>query len=222
MFAKRVIEPELLDHLPAADARRNLADLVRINEHFGGHSTIRRVLATVLPRDGQFTLLDVGAASGDTARLVARLYPEAHVTSFDYNETNLGAAPAPKVIGDAFHMPFARESFDYVFCSSFLHHFSDERVIELLRSFYMIARRAVVVCDLERHIAPWVFLPLTKWLYGWGRVTVHDGVISVRAAFRAEELAGAARRAGIEVAAVRRHRPAFRVSLVARKDRGAR
>ena len=42
VFAKRLIKPELLDHAPPEEARPNLADLVRINSNFGGHSTIRK------------------------------------------------------------------------------------------------------------------------------------------------------------------------------------
>ena len=207
-----------MDHLPPEDARRNLADLVRINQNFGGHSVIREALARVVDTNVHFRLLDIGAASGDTARLIRRLYSRASVTSLDCNFTNLAAAPQPKLIADAFALPFGEDSFDYVFCSLFLHHFTDEKVTLLLRTFHGIARQAVVVCDLERHILPYCFLPATKLLFQWGDVAVHDGKISVRAAFRAEELRQLSRLAGIENAEVRVHRPAFRLSLIARKS----
>jgi ubiquinone/menaquinone biosynthesis C-methylase UbiE len=135
----------------------------------------------------------------------------------DQNEVNLSAAPPPKLIADAFQLPFGDESFDFVFSSLFLHHFEDSQVVALLRTFYAVARRAVLVCDLERHILPYLFLPATKYLFGWRRVTVHDGVISVRASFRANELLSLSRQAGIEGAEIRTYRPAFRISLVALK-----
>ncbi|MFL6353066.1 MAG: methyltransferase domain-containing protein [Bryobacteraceae bacterium] len=217
MFSKRLIKPELLDHAPPDEARLNLADLVRINRNFGGHGTIRKLLAQVVANDDQFTLLDVGAASGDTARLLQRLYPRASVTSLDYNSVNLEAAPAPKLIANAFELPFLPRRFDYVLSSLFLHHFSDEQVVGLLRSFYGVARRALLVCDLERHVVSYYFLPLTKWFFGWQRITLHDGPISVRAAFRSDELMALASRAGIPDARVSVHRPAFRLSLIAEK-----
>jgi len=207
-----------MDHLPPPEARENLADLVRINARFGGHSVIRKALGAVAGRDESFTLLDVGSASGDAARRIQQEFPGARVTSLDCNVTNLENAPYPKVLGDAFGLPFLPGSFDYVFSSLFLHHFEDARVIELLRSFYSVARRGVVMCDLERHILPYLFLPATKHLFGWRRVTVHDGVISVRASFRRHELAELGRKAGIQSASVRAHRPAFRISFVARKN----
>ncbi len=217
LFSKRFIEPELLDHLPAEEARPNLADLVRINRRFGGHSVIRKTLGRVAEPNDEFTVLDVGAASGDTARFIAELYPRASVTSLDYNFVNLEAAPRPKVIANAFDLPFRAGSFDYVMSSLFLHHFTDEQVVALLHDFYGIARRALLVCDLERHVVPYWFLPATKRLFGWKKITVHDGRISVRAAFRMRELLALSKQAGIEKAEGAVHRPAFRIALVARK-----
>ena len=217
MFSKRFIEPELLDHAPAEEARENLADLVKINSRFGGHSVIRRTLARAIQPNEQFTLLDIGAASGDTARVIQQAYPGARITSLDYNLTNSALAPFPKLIADAFALPFAKGSFDYVLCSLFLHHFEDAKVVELLRAFYGVARKALLVCDLERHVLPYLFLPATKPFFSWKRITLHDGPISVRAAFRLDELKSLASQAGLANAEVQAYRPAFRLSLVARK-----
>ena len=218
MFWKRLIQPELLDHVPPELARPNLADLVRVNRYFGGHSVIRKTLAHVMRNQDSFTLLDVGAASGDTARLIQQLYPRATVTNLDYNRTNLDAAPHPKVIANAFAFPFLPESFDYVLSSLFLHHFTNEEVVKLLSSFYSLAKRALLVCDLERHIIPYCFLPITRSLLGWNQITVHDGKISVRASFRADELLHLSKMAGLKNAKVEVHRPAFRISMVAVKE----
>lgn len=217
MFSHRSIQPELLDHATPDEARRNLADLVRINRHFGGHSVLRRTLAAVADPHDRFTLLDVGAASGDAARLIQQLYPLASITNLDYSRVNLSAAPPPKVVGDAFNLPFLSGAFDYVLCSLFLHHFTENRAALLLRAFYALARRALLVCDLERHILPYCFLPATKLLFGWQRITLHDGPISVRASFRPDEIARLLKSAGIEGAEVNVHRPAFRIAVIARK-----
>ncbi len=218
MFAKRLIKPELLDYAPEEEARRNLADLVRINRRFGGHSSLRKLVAQVAGPADRFTLLDVGAASGDTARLLRGLYPYARITNLDYNPVNLSEAPPQKVLANAFELPFVAESFDYVLCSLFLHHFPDDQITALLRSFYAVAQRALLVCDLERHVLSYCFLPATKWIFGWQRITLHDGPVSVRAAFKPDELLALAKRAGIEGARVWAHRPAFRLSLLATKN----
>ncbi len=206
-----------MDHAPPAEAKSTLADLVRINQKFGGHSVLRRTLAQVVRAGEKFTLLDVGAASGDSAALIRKDFPAAVVTSLDYNWVNLGNAPPPKLIADAFQLPFPDASFDYVLSTLFLHHFQDEQVITLLRSFYGIARRALVICDLERHVLPYLFLRLTKPVFGWGRITVHDGLISIRASFRRKELLEMGRAAGIPDPRVQSYRPAFRLAMVAAK-----
>jgi hypothetical protein len=217
VFRNRFIEPELLDHADPQDARANLLDLVRLNQRFGGYSTARKVLAQVARPQDEFTLLDVGAASGDTGRFLKLAYPNAKITSLDYNQVNAEAAPDPKVIADAFALPFAAESFDYVFSSLFLHHFANEQVVELLRGFNFVARRAVLITDLERHFLPYWFLPATRPVMHWSSITVHDGCISVRAAFTRAELTQLAQEAGLSSINVEVHRPAFRLSLVAQK-----
>ncbi len=217
MFRERSLEPELLDHADPAEARCNLADLVRINRKFGGHSAVRKTFERVAGKNESFTLVDIGAASGDTARLIRQMYPGAAVTSLDYNLVNLEQAPQPKVIADAFRLPLRAESFDYVFCSSFLHHFQNDQVVELLRNFYAVARRALLVVDLERHVLPYWFLRASQPFYKWGRISVHDGRISVRASFQRRELMTLAAQAGLGHADVKRYRPAFRLSLVAEK-----
>jgi ubiquinone/menaquinone biosynthesis C-methylase UbiE len=218
MFKQRVIEPELLDHVPPEEARPNLADLVRINRMLGGHHVLRRTLRSISSNQGAPTFLDVGAASGDSAGIIRERFPESIVTSLDYNPTNIEKAPHPKLLGNAFELPFERESFDYVLCSLFLHHFQNSEVIELLRCFYSMARKGVIVCDLERHILPYLFLPATKFLFGWNRITVHDGLKSVRAAFRADELTRLAKAAGMTNVQTQVHRPAFRLSLIGFKE----
>lgn len=209
----RVLKPELLDTLPEGQERASLADLVRINRGWGGHSSLRRLLQmAALPR--AFSLLDVGAASGDLAEFVRALHPEARLTLLDYRRSHLRAACGDRLVADAFRLPFAPRSFDYVFCSLFLHHFSDSEIVELLASFGRVAARAVLVLDLERHPIPYYFMKWSRPLLGWDPVTVHDGTISVEAAFKAPELEALARRAGLRNVRSAVWRPAFRIGLV--------
>jgi SAM-dependent methyltransferase len=212
-LGKRLILPELLDTLPPEQARASLQDLVRINRRWGGHSTLRRLLRESVPDSGEFSVLDVGAASGDMGACIRRWYPSASVTSLDYVATHLTGAGS-KVAGNAFQLPFRSASFDYVFCSLFLHHFPDDKVVELLRHFGAVARKAVLVIDLERNPIPYYFMAWSRPLLGWDPVTVHDGAISVEAAFRRRELEDLARQAGLHNPRARVFRPAFRIALI--------
>jgi SAM-dependent methyltransferase len=212
-----VIKPELLDHCEPALARPNLADLVRINQRFGGHAAIRYMMKQVARPIDTFSVLDVGAASGDTAKVILDNYPNATVTSLDRNATNLAAAPHPKLLADAFALPFSSNSFDFVLCSLFLHHFTNEEVKALLRGFFLVARRALLVADLERRWLPYAFMKMAKPIFQWNHVTVHDGLRSIRASFRVGELSALAQEAGLPEIRVKVHRPAFRITLIASK-----
>lgn len=214
-LGKRLILPEILDSLPPDQARASLQDLVRINRRWGGHSTLRHLLQENVPDSQPFSVLDVGAASGDMGACIQRWYPAAKVTSLDYVESHLGSSPERRVAGDAFRLPFRPGSFDYVFCSLFLHHFQDKDVVRLLRGFGEVARKAVLVIDLERNPIPYYFIAWSRPLLGWDPVTVHDGAISVEAAFHRKELEDLAREAGLRNPRARVFRPAFRIGLAA-------
>jgi len=211
----RVLKPEILDTLPPEEARASLADLVRVNKYWGGHSTLRKLVDRVIPPGEAFTLLDVGAASGDMGRALREMRPLARVTSLDYIESHLAAGTGDRVAGNAFALPFAAGSFDYVFSSLFLHHFTDDQVVELLAEAGRVARKQVLVIDLWRHPVPYYFISQTRWLFGWHPVTVYDGAISVEAAFRPRELTDLARRAGLAAPEARTFVPAFRIALAA-------
>jgi hypothetical protein len=146
---------------------------------------------------------------------IRRLHPQAVVTSLDHRACHLKDAKPPKVAGDAFQLPFRPGSFDFVFSSLFLHHFTDAQVMDLFTGFRGLARRAVVAIDLDRGPLAPTFLASTKWLFGWHDITVHDGKLSFDAAFKAKELLSLARAAGLAQARVRVHRPWARLSLVA-------
>ncbi len=215
-FRERVIEPEWLDRVGAEEARDSLADLVRLNRNWGGYSSLARLLNSAGTPADRFSVLDVGAASGDMGRQIQRLRPGAVVTSLDYVAHHLDAAPLPKVVGDAFHLPFSGSAFDYVFSSLFLHHFTNTEVVQLLQGFRAVARRGVLIVDLERRTIPYYFLTATRWLLRWDALTVHDGPISVAAGFRAQEMHALATAAGFRDVEVRTHGVAYRVTLRAR------
>lgn len=161
-------------------------------------------------------MLDVGAGSGDAAKVVHNAYPNSRVLSLDYRLHHVAGAPGGRVLADAFSLPFPDRSFDIVYCGLFLHHFENDAAVLLLRSFGRVARGFVIVNDLERHLLAYYFLPATRWIFGWDALTLHDGPVSVQAAFTAAELESLGRAAELKDPLVRTHRPAFRLCLVAK------
>jgi ubiquinone/menaquinone biosynthesis C-methylase UbiE len=214
-FRTRVIEPEILDKLPPEAARASLADLVRLNRGFGGHSAARHAIAPFVGRDESFSVLDVGAASGDMGDAIRAGYPGSQITSLDYVYSHLERAPFPKVAGNAFRLPFRDSAFDVAFSSLFLHHFPNEQIVEILMEMRRVSRRGVAIVDLHRHPLAYYFVPATRWLFGWDPVTVHDAKASVAAAFIPEDLASLAIQAGLSNPTARSHGLSFRLTLSA-------
>lgn len=214
----RIIRPEILDELPLEAKRGSLADLDRLNQQ-SGVRPLRHLMSRAVGPDEVFTMLDIGAASGFLGRYVRSLYHNAVVTSLDRRPEHLLPAEPPRVVADAFQLPFAAGAHDFVFSSLFLHHFSDEAVVRLLAEMRRVARRGVLILDLYRHPIPYYFVAATKWFYGWDPITAHDAPISVEAAFRPAELQQLALRAGLVEPEVHSYGWSFRVSLFGRVSR---
>ncbi len=204
------------------EIQQSFDDLWRINRWLGGVSGCLRLLDRYFARRGsrRARILDVG--SGDS-RLVAHLQSElarrnrsVEFVALDRRLSHLrngnrSLGKLSRVAADAFDCPFGENSFDVVLCNLFLHHFSGDEAVELLRRFAGMASEAVLINDLERHRLPYVFIRLA-WPFARSRITRHDGAASVRQAYTKDELATLAGRAGFASFEVERM-PAFRLGL---------
>ncbi len=212
--------PELLDAAAtrSAEVAQSLDDLRRFNRWLGGTSVLLGLLGGEVRRARveSFSFLDVGAGSGDLAAAVAARHPQARIVVSDLKPYHLPGNGTPAVAAAAHALPFSDASFDYVAASLLLHQLPDAEAIAALAGFGRLARRAVLINDLERHWFPLAFLSLAAPVFSRSPLTRHDAPASVRQAFRPEELGALALAAGFSDFAVRRHRPWFRLSLVAR------
>ena len=205
-------EPELMDRPQpvSAELEIDLENLVGINRNFGSHRLIRWFLRRWLRPGGNYRVLDLCTASGDIPRLMvdwarARKISLA-VTAVDFQPATLEIARRrseayPEITfveGDARTPPGEAGSYDFVFCSLALHHFSEEDAVRVLRRSRELAHVGVVVADLERswQAVAGVWL-MTAALYR-EPMTKYDARVSVRRAFTFAELAALARNAGWE------------------------
>jgi len=91
------------------------------------------------------------------------------------------------VRGDGMAPPFHAASFDFVLASQLLHHFSEEQIIQLLRIWSPLARRAIIVSDLVRHPLAYYGIRLLTKLFTRNAMTRTDAPLSVARAFTLAE-----------------------------------
>jgi ubiquinone/menaquinone biosynthesis C-methylase UbiE len=221
---QRVTSTEFLDDDlgTPAEIARSFDDLWHINRWLGGVSTNMHLLKKFFARTGQQSarILEVGA--GDS-RLAGRLrlglkrrHVSAEFVVLDRrashlligNPSSMGLQP---VVADVFNLPFAEETFDVVMCNLFFHHFSGGAARDLLRRLAAVARKAVIVNDLERHALAHFFIRI-GYPFARSRITRHDGPASVRQAYTKGELRNLAQEAGFREFEVERLIP-FRLGL---------
>lgn len=102
-------------------------------------------------------------------------------------------------------LPFADDTFDVVVSTLTLHHLDESGATLMLAEMGRVARRRVVVWDLERTLHGLAGAALLAWTL-WRRdpLVRHDAPLSVRRAYRKSEILDMAQKAGLGAPRVRR------------------
>jgi SAM-dependent methyltransferase len=218
----RATDPESLDlGVPEAEAIRSLRDIRRVNRWLGGRRSLLRAIRPFLGNGGR--ILDVGCGSADLpAAVVARSAGRVTAVGVDLKALHLRQAPATvlRTVADVRALPFAPRSFEVVTASLFLHHFDGPEVACVLAALFRLARRALIVNDLHRAVVPWIFARSVFPFVFESQVSVDDGLLSIRRAFRPHELRRAFAEAAIPRVRIDRRFP-YRLVAVAEAPAGS-
>jgi len=101
------------------------------------------------------------------------------------------------VRGDGNAPPFRAASFDFVLASQVLHHFPEEKIVALLRTWSRLVRRSIIVSDLVRHPVAYHGIRLLTKVFTRNVMTLTDAPLSVQRAFTMAEWHELFRRAEI-------------------------
>lgn len=212
MSRARVVEPELLDSLPADDPRaiRSRGDLRRINCIMSATSLLADALDPLLVGATTARVVELGAGDGTLllrlAQDRARAWPPIHLQLLDLQPVVEPATldryqalgwDAEVVRADVFDWlasepaPAQLQDADtadapIIVANLFLHHFDGQRLTDLLNGIAARAR-AVVFVEPRRSAGALLGSRLLGAI-GCNDVTRHDAVVSVRAGFRDREL----------------------------------
>jgi hypothetical protein len=194
----RVLQPELLDELPPSDPRavHSRRDLRRINAVMGNGRALARFVEQYVcqPHIGSpISIVEIGAGEGYIAAQVARALSARGVRGNLLLVDRIPQKIAPVenwalevVEADVFAWLDKSEPTDVIIANLFLHHFSDERLRELLGKCARLCDCFAAAEPRRSGVAEWFARRLK--LIGCNEVTLHDAAISVRAGFNDDDL----------------------------------
>ncbi len=220
----RRFDPEWMDRTDnaPADLIDALDDIRLVNRFLRGSKILVNAVRPFLSalREGEtLEVLDVGTGGADlpldlvaearrSGRGIRIVAVDRDPVTLDHARGQTAGTPEIEIRGaDAFDLPFPPSSFDLVIASMFLHHFAHDDAVRLLAGFRQLARGAVLINDLRRHVVSWAFIGLAARATRRHPMFVHDAALSVLRGFTADELRAIARDAGAAEATVRRRLP---------------
>lgn len=205
----RIDAPELIDDAsqPYADFRASMTDVQRVNRFLGGTQIVTqqaKIWLRASRADPEFaarpiTFLDVATGSADLPKAILDIARKENVPvriiGLDFSAPILRFAGEEVgnqrnirlLRGDAFRLPCADASIDYVLCSLAFHHFGFAQSLVALREIERVAKRGWLVNDLRRAWSAWCLIRALSTFTGMNRLTRHDGPASVLRAYSLPE-----------------------------------
>jgi ubiquinone/menaquinone biosynthesis C-methylase UbiE len=200
---------------------RFLEDIRLVNRFAGDNRALKNSLLREIKRENieKFSVLDVGAGSGELLRVIAKFARKngraANLYGLELNarsarsilEESKDYSEIRAVRATALDLPFTDKSFDYAICSLFTHHFTDDNIVAILGELSRVARRKIFVIDLERRRAAHALYQIFCAAFRISPLVREDGSLSIRRSFTPAELKRLGERANLKNVAVARHFP---------------
>ena len=230
-FQKRSLQPERIDtgDYTPEEYDRFLQEIRLVNRFAGDNRALKKTLLREIAQENlrEFSVLDVGAGSGELLRAIARFARRTKRKTALYG-LELNARSALSILeesedfeeieavrGDALRLPFADAAFDYAICSLFTHHFADDSIVRILHEMSRVARRRIFIIDLHRHPMAYALYKVFCAGFRISPLVREDGSLSILRSFTPGELKTLGENARLENLAVERCFP-FRLVLSGR------
>ena len=210
----RSAELEIMDDLDCHGevVDQTLRELEVINRLLGGDYVtidgIQKLITTSNKKD--LTIADCGCGGGDLAMKIINwgkrrglnlkvegIDANPHIIDFakkncsQYNEITFEAL-------DVFSKEFKQRNYDILTATLFVHHFDDDQLMQLFSSMRSQARIGVVINDIHRHSFSYHSIKWLTKLFSKSAMVKFDAPLSVRRAFKKNELIDILTKASIE------------------------
>ncbi len=181
-----------------------LRDLKTVNKWLGGNAITLKGIDKLLrehDRSKTLTVMDIGCGDGEMLRqctdYLHRKGYQVRGVGIDFNENILHYARSQskkyknitfeKI--DVFYEPNLIPNCDIALCTLFLHHFSEEEIIRLLKVLLPKVHKGLVINDLHRNRMAFNLFKLVSLLFLKTSTAYHDGLVSIARGFKKYELA---------------------------------
>lgn len=200
----RSLEPEIMDNLSmeGEQLRTALDKIAAINRRLGGNKATIDGIATILKtsRMGEpISVIDLGCGSGDMLRAIAdygrRNKRSFLLTGIDANEFTVNyarklSAGYPEIeyrCADILDEESLKGRYDIAIATLFMHHFSNDEVVQICSRLLQKVGTGIVINDLHRcRTAYYLFRFISLFLTN--PMVRKDGAISVLRGFKRKEL----------------------------------
>jgi 2-polyprenyl-3-methyl-5-hydroxy-6-metoxy-1,4-benzoquinol methylase len=208
----RSTQPEILDLGPNSFTKEEydqcLKILDKVGRWLGGDRATLHYFSKMSEKPS--SVLDVGCGGGHFAIRLAKNYPETQVLGIDINpyaiefaKSQLAAMQRPPSnvtfeLKSAGELDEAEKCFDVVLACLMCHHFSDSELVSFIQQASLIARKKVIINDLQRSYFAWLAFKWISPILFSNRVAIHDGLLSIRKSFTRKEWKNYLMQAGID------------------------
>jgi 2-polyprenyl-3-methyl-5-hydroxy-6-metoxy-1,4-benzoquinol methylase len=195
-FSQRSTLLEIMDEpdIPREDIRTALREIEVINARLGGYGVVTEALDELDLNQEPITILDIGCGSGDMLRKVAKWAKKRNkivvLTGIDLNADTIEFAKEQSAgyditykVQDVFDDAMMRERADVTTASLFCHHFEKSALPEVLKRMHALAKKAVVINDLNRHWFAYYAIGALTYVFAKSRLVRYDAKLSVARAF---------------------------------------
>jgi 2-polyprenyl-3-methyl-5-hydroxy-6-metoxy-1,4-benzoquinol methylase len=224
-------DKEYLDNnfIETKDLYQNLVELDVINKRLGGYNASRKGLAAILHTGKPIrNILDIGFGGGDSIKQLSKFSDKKMPGLFFYGvdlkndcviyaERNLTGLHNKHLICDDYRNISAEllAKIDVVHCSLFLHHLTDDEIINLFR-FGKANGCIILANDLHRNWFAYYSIKVLTYFFSKSYLVKNDAPLSVKRGFKRSELISLLQRAGYQDYSVK-WSWAFRYILIANK-----
>lgn len=201
----RTEQTELMDDflLQGEELREALDKIAQINQFLGGNNiTLDGInqLLTHVDRSKPIIIADIGCGNGDMLRMLAKYGNKYHINfkmiGIDANEYTINYARKLSkdyhnidyICLDIFDEEFNTLKYDIALCTLTIHHFTNEKIIDLITIFNRNASVGIVVNDLQRSKLAYRLYQMVCFIFRLNKMLQEDGCISILRGFKRDEL----------------------------------